>query len=110
MTQPDHVPCPDADREHVAPRTEVERLIADVWAEALEREEIGVHEDFFQLGGQSLEVARTINTIQQLTGLSLDLRAFFDTPTVAGLADHVVHCFAATEELPDSGERGGEAW
>ena len=99
-TQPDDVHGPAAGADRVAPRTEIERLIAGVWAEALGREEIGVHDDFFRLGGQSLQVARIINEIQQLTGLSLDLRAFFEVPTVAGLADHVVQQFAVVEEYP----------
>ena len=97
MTQPDDAVLPPAGPEHVAPRTEVEQLIADVWAEVFGRDDIGVHDDFFALGGQSLHVARTVNQIQLLTGLELELRAFFETPTVAGLADHLIEQFAALE-------------
>lgn len=98
MTLPDDADLLDADRDHVAPRTEIELLVADVWAEVLGRERIGAHDDFFELGGQSLQVARVINRIRQLTGLELDLLRFFETPTVAGLAEHVLEQFAALEE------------
>ncbi|MDM4719725.1 phosphopantetheine-binding protein [Micromonospora sp. WMMA1363] len=106
MTQPDNVDLSDAVQPYIAPRTEVEHLIADVWAEALGRDRIGVHDDFFDLGGQSLQVTRVINRIQLLTGLEVDLRAFFEAPTVAGLADHVLEQFAA---LPESEKNRAEA-
>lgn len=89
-------------QDHVAPHTEIERLIADVWAEALQCADIGVHDDFFQLGGHSLQVARAINKIQQLTGLTVDLREFFAAPTVAGLADHLTKQFAALEQSAEA--------
>lgn len=97
MNQPD-VQAPATGQDQVDARADIEQLIADVCADALGRETIGVHDDFFQLGGQSRQVVTAINRIQELTGLSLDLRAFFDVPTVAGLADHVVEQFAAAEE------------
>lgn len=97
MTQPNDAGPLAAGPEHIAPRTEVERLISDVWAEVLGRDDIGVHDDFFALGGQSLQVARAVNQIQLLTGLELELRVLFETPTVAGLADHVVELFAVLD-------------
>lgn len=98
MTQPDGVDRPDARPEHVAPQTEVEQFIAEVWAEVLGRDRIGVHDDFFELGGQSVQVTKAINKIQLLTGLELELRAFFETPTIAGLTDHVIEQFTVLEE------------
>jgi acyl carrier protein len=100
MTQPDA-----ATQDPAAPPTEVEQLVIDVWSEVLGRDRIGVHEDFFELGGQSLQVVRVINKIQQLTGVELDSRAFFEAPTAAGLAEHLLERFA---ELDDA-EAGGEA-
>ncbi|WP_327733460.1 phosphopantetheine-binding protein [Streptomyces nojiriensis] len=87
--------------EYVAPRTEVEQLIADVRADVLGRDRIGVHDDFFDLGGQSLDVARVVNQIQLLTGLEPELAVFFVTPTVAGLAERVIEQFAALEEAAE---------
>jgi hypothetical protein len=94
---------PQQDRVHMAqgrvgPRNEIEKLVVEVWAEVLERDDFGVHDDFFHLGGHSLQVARSVNKLQQITGLSLDLRAFFANPTAAGLAEHVVAQFAELEE------------
>jgi acyl carrier protein len=102
MTQPVDAGPPLAGPGHVTPRTEVEQLIVEVWAEVLGRDDIGVHDDFFALGGQSLQVARTVNQIQLLTGLEVELRAFFEMPTVAGLADHVVEQFAALESAENT--------
>ena len=97
MTRPDNADLTEAGPERVAPRTEVEQLIAEVWAEVLGREDFGVHDDFFALGAQSLQVTRTVNQIQLLTGLELDLRAFFEAPTVAELAEYVLERFTALE-------------
>ncbi len=96
MDQTDNVD-PGGHNVSVAPRTDVEQLVADVWASALGRVDIGVTEDFFELGGQSLHVTRVINGLQQLTGLDVDVRVFFETPTIAGLADHVVELFTVSQ-------------
>ncbi|WP_327733444.1 phosphopantetheine-binding protein [Streptomyces nojiriensis] len=88
----------ELNEDYVAPRTELEELIACVWREVLCRDRIGVHDDFFQLGGESLQVVKVVNQIQLLTDLELDLRAFFEAPTVAGLGKHVIEQFAALEE------------
>ncbi|MEV6340617.1 phosphopantetheine-binding protein [Nocardia vinacea] len=98
MTQPDDAGHQEAGQNYVAPRTEVEQFIAEVWSEVLGRERIGVHDDFFELGGQSLQVARAVNQIQSMTDLELDLRAFFEAPTIAAFADHLIERFAALEE------------
>lgn len=105
MPQPEDVDVPRTGQTRVEPRTEVERLIADVWAEVLGPDQIGVHDDFFELGGQSLHVTRVINQVQLLTGLDVDVLAFFEAPTVAGLADHVVERFAALQ--PSEGGPAG---
>ncbi|MEV0617671.1 thioesterase domain-containing protein [Nonomuraea sp. NPDC050404] len=76
---------------------EAELLIAGVWADVLGRDRIEVHEDFFALGGRSLQVAKVIDRIRRLTGVALDVRAFFETPTVAGLAQQVA---AGPHEVP----------
>lgn len=81
-----------------APPTEVEQLIIDIWSEVLGRDGIGARDDFFELGGQSLHVYRVVNQVQLRTGVELDLRAFFETPTAAGLAEHLLEQFATLED------------
>ncbi|MEU0208862.1 non-ribosomal peptide synthetase [Streptomyces canus] len=76
-----------ADEEaHVAPRTATEEMIAGVWTKALRRESVGVHDVFFDIGGQSLMAARIMSQLRGSFGLALPIRLLFDHPTVAELA------------------------
>ncbi|HZF14277.1 MAG TPA: non-ribosomal peptide synthase/polyketide synthase [Thermoanaerobaculia bacterium] len=77
---------PDA---HQAPRTPVEQALAGLWSELLGRERVGICEDFFTLGGHSLLATRVLARVRQLFGVDLGIRALFDTPTIAGLAQAV---------------------
>ena len=95
------LPDPDtlaADREasYVAPRDEVETEIARIWSELLGVERVGIHDDFFDLGGQSLLAAQVIMRVRRLYG-DVPLQAMFIAPTPAALAD-IVRAGAATAE------------
>jgi amino acid adenylation domain-containing protein len=68
------------------PRTPLEERLAAIWSEVLGVERIGVHDDFFDLGGHSLLVHRMSMRVAREMGVDLDLQSFFDTPTVAALA------------------------
>jgi len=76
----------DAAPGYVAPRTDLERRLAAIWADVLGVEQVGVHDNFFAVGGNSLRavrVAARIATAEQLPATSAQI---FATPTVAGLA------------------------
>ncbi|HKH45252.1 MAG TPA: amino acid adenylation domain-containing protein, partial [Thermoanaerobaculia bacterium] len=73
--------------ESAAPRDPVEEALAELWAAELERERVGIHDDFFALGGHSLLGARIVARIRQTFGADLALRRLFQTPTVAGMAE-----------------------
>ena len=72
--------------EHVAPRSPLEEVLAEIWGELLEQETVGVHDDFFALGGHSLLMTRMISQIRDELEVELTPRAVFEAPTVAGLA------------------------
>jgi amino acid adenylation domain-containing protein len=74
---------------HVAPRTPLEAELAAIWAELLEVPEIGVHDNFFELGGHSLVAIRVIARLRKARGVELPVQAFFETPTVEGVARRV---------------------
>jgi amino acid adenylation domain-containing protein len=74
----------DVDR-YVAPRTPAEEVLAGIWAEVLKVERVGVHDNFFALGGHSLLVVTLVERMRR-RGLRADVRALFVTPTVAELA------------------------
>ncbi|GJG89253.1 hypothetical protein tb265_44340 [Gemmatimonadetes bacterium T265] len=73
----------------VAPRTETERQLAAVWQDVLKREAVGVAESFLALGGHSLLAIRVLGRISKQFGVRLPLRALFEHPTVAQLAELV---------------------
>jgi acyl-coenzyme A synthetase/AMP-(fatty) acid ligase/acyl carrier protein len=70
----------------VAPRTTTEKIIAEVWAELLDRPDVGVEDDFFALGGHSLTALRVISRLRDRLDGKLTLRAFFEARTIARLA------------------------
>ncbi|HEX7242821.1 MAG TPA: amino acid adenylation domain-containing protein, partial [Longimicrobiaceae bacterium] len=86
------LPAPEyggAGEAYVAPRTEVEEVLAGIWAEVLGAERVGVGENFFDLGGHSLLATRVVARAQAALGTEIPLRALFEAPTVAGLAGRV---------------------
>ncbi|HEX7243492.1 MAG TPA: amino acid adenylation domain-containing protein, partial [Longimicrobiaceae bacterium] len=88
--KPDRRALPEPERsggaEYVAPRTRAEEQLCAVWAEVLEVERVGVHDDFFQLGGHSLVAVRIASRVREVVGAEMPLRALFGAPTVARLA------------------------
>ena len=75
--------------EYRAPRTKEEELLAEIFAEVLEVERVGVDDDFFDLGGHSLKATRLIGRVRRAFGAEVPIRAVFDHPTVAELVAHV---------------------
>mgnify|MGYP000844400805 CR=1 FL=1 len=75
-------------REIVAPRTVTERAIAPVWARVLRlnEDQVGVHDSFFSLGGDSLRALQLVAGLQPEFGTKVSLEILFDHPTLADLA------------------------
>jgi len=84
-----HGPRPDLEVAYTAPRSDIERLLAEIWAEVLAIGPVGIHDDFFDLGGHSLAATRVISRVLQKFKLDLPVRTLFDAPTVARMADVV---------------------
>jgi amino acid adenylation domain-containing protein len=84
--------------EYVAPRTEVERSLVEIWEELLGVEQIGVLDDFFALGGHSLLATQVVIRIRR-THADIPLHSIFDEPTVAGLAAIVERAVAEQEPV-----------
>ena len=72
------------------PRTPVEKKIAQIWAEVLGLEEVGIDDDFFQLGGDSLLASRIVARIIDTFQVEVPLSALFGAPKVSTMASVVV--------------------
>jgi amino acid adenylation domain-containing protein len=81
-----HAARQPADDRRVPPRTEIEQTLAEIVAEVLDLTEVGVFDNFFDLGGHSLRATRVLARAQESYGVELGLRPFFEEPTVAALA------------------------
>jgi amino acid adenylation domain-containing protein len=86
-----HLPAPEAiegspAEEFLAPRTQTEEHLAQLWCEVLEKESIAIDRDFFELGGHSLLATRVISRIQEIFPETVSLRDLFENPTIASLA------------------------
>ncbi|HEX8556988.1 MAG TPA: phosphopantetheine-binding protein, partial [Pyrinomonadaceae bacterium] len=89
------LPAPEASpaepgEDYAAPRTAVEEQVAAVWREVLGVERVGVHDNFFALGGHSLIATQVVSRLCDAFEMELPLRLLFESPTVEGLAAAVV--------------------
>nr|QEO74125.1 condensation domain-containing protein [uncultured bacterium] len=90
------LPVPEAassaqKRERVAPRTGLELSLADLWQTALSSSgEVGIEDDFFELGGNSITGAILINRLQEALGEIVHVVVIFDAPTVERMATYLI--------------------
>lgn len=75
--------------EFMAPVTPMEQKLAAIWSEMLNRDRIGLHDNFFSLGGHSMLALRMISRIRKETGVILDLSAFYEKTNLSALASHL---------------------
>jgi acyl carrier protein len=75
---------------YVAPRNEVEQVLAEILAEMLGLQRVGVHDDFFKLGGHSLLATQVMSRILEKFQVELPVQQLFEQPTAATLAESVL--------------------
>ncbi|MFJ6573339.1 amino acid adenylation domain-containing protein [Streptomyces sp. NPDC091292] len=93
-------PAPDAATDPAPPRNQMEDQVARIWRQALQADRIGVHDNFFDLGGTSFTLAAVHRQLTELLGRPLPLVALFEHPTVAALAGHLQEGAAPGPEHP----------
>ncbi|MDR6305692.1 amino acid adenylation domain-containing protein/non-ribosomal peptide synthase protein (TIGR01720 family) [Nitrobacter vulgaris] len=71
------------------PVTDTERAVSLIWCDALGLRAVHCEDDFFFLGGNSITVGQVASEIRERFGLELELRSFFDAPTLAAFASHI---------------------
>lgn len=73
-------------QEYTAPRTEEEKLVAAIWKESLNMENIDVFSNFFEIGGHSIKAVKVMVEIEKLTGKQIPLSSLFENSTIAKFA------------------------
>jgi|GEM_PF-106828 len=86
----------------VAPETDLTRAIAAVWEEILGVDGVGIHDDFFDLGGHSLLLTQVLSRVRKRVNAEISLRSLFEKRTIAGIA-------AEIEAARESGRKEGPA-
>jgi amino acid adenylation domain-containing protein len=111
------LPAPDgiinSQGRYEPPRNSMEQQIADIWAQVLNLERVGIYDNFFELGGHSLLATQIISRLRKVFAVELTLRIFFEAPTIGGLVEKIVtlnwakqSMKAAQNDLSDFYEEG----
>ncbi|WP_043711590.1 hybrid non-ribosomal peptide synthetase/type I polyketide synthase [Corallococcus macrosporus] len=105
------LPAPDPEasaptRPFVAPRTPTEQTLAEVWMKALRLPRVGIHDDFFELGGDSLLATQVASRLRDALKVELPLERLFKQTTIAGLAEHVDTVLWASRTAEDTSVNG----
>jgi len=75
-----------APRVTVAPRTPTQKLLAQIWCEVIGLDEVGIHDDFFDLGGHSILVTQIVSRIRKIFDIDIGLQPIFESATIAQLS------------------------
>jgi amino acid adenylation domain-containing protein len=81
------LPRPDLEQVYIAPKRPLEKTLCALWCELLELEQVGVRDNFFDLGGNSLLALETVHALAEREGVTLPLVKIFQYPSVAAIAD-----------------------
>jgi amino acid adenylation domain-containing protein/FkbH-like protein len=102
----------DSRRDIVAPRTTVERQLAEIWRDVLRLNQVSIKDNFFDLGGHSLLAVRVLSAIRDAFKVELPISALFSSPTIEGLsemltANPVLDGRSISEPIPAVPRTGG---
>jgi thioesterase domain-containing protein/aryl carrier-like protein len=102
---------PELEAEYVAPRTALEQALARMWETTLGIEQVGIHDNFFDVGGDSIKGAVLINRLQKELSEYVTVVALFEAPTIAQLAVYLTEHFPETVSkfCVDGRVRGNES-
>ena len=100
------LPAPEGRRPrlaepYMAPRTAIERLLSGIWQEVLQVAPVGIHDNFFDLGGESLLATQVVSRVRRSLCTDVNVRTLFETPTIAQLAEKVESIAVAKKSCPD---------
>jgi acyl carrier protein len=89
------LPAPETGRRaagvvYEAPRTEAEQIVSEIWREALHLDQVGVNDNFFDLGGNSLLLVKVHSKLQEAFSKKISMVEMFRSATVVSLASYLV--------------------
>ncbi len=102
LPAPDHAALKSGE-ECVPPRSETEKILVKIWADTLNIEKVGIHDNFFDLGGHSLLGVYLLNNIEKATGKRLPIAALFKTPTIEGMSSFLEDKPASDSKSQETG-------
>ena len=76
-------------KEYIAPRTETEMAIAEIWQQVLKLDKIGVDEHFFDVGGHSLLAVQIVTRVKEQYDVEFSMRRLMEVATIEGMASYV---------------------
>jgi amino acid adenylation domain-containing protein len=82
-------PRPQLEATYAAPQTEIERAIASIWKEVLHVDAVGLHDNFFDIGGHSLHMAQVHSKLREISAGEMSIVDLFQYPTVSALARYL---------------------
>ena len=88
LPMPDRV-RPRLEEAFVAPRSPTEEIVAKTWAKLLDLKQVGIHDNFFDLGGNSLLATQVISRLRDIFEMEVPLHRLLEAPTVAALAEYI---------------------
>jgi acyl carrier protein len=89
------------EQSFVAPGNPLEETIAQIWADVLNQEKVGIHDNFFDLGGHSLKATQVVSRVREVLRMDLSVRVLFEAPTVAELALRIGRSMPQADELEE---------
>ncbi|HEX8117524.1 MAG TPA: amino acid adenylation domain-containing protein, partial [Pyrinomonadaceae bacterium] len=108
---PPSLVCEEA--TYAEPRSEAERAMAEIWGEVFGVERVGIHDNFFEMGGHSLLVTQIVSRVRDTLNVEMPIRKMFEMPTIAELAlwleqeTHFGEAASAAARAPEAhGENG----
>ncbi|MEO1049762.1 MAG: amino acid adenylation domain-containing protein, partial [Bacteroidota bacterium] len=98
----------DSASAYVAPRTATEEQLAKIWSDILGKEQVGIHDNFFALGGHSLKAIRVVSAIADRMQTQVELKSLFVHPTISELANEIDIVSWAKQEETDINDENYE--
>lgn len=83
------ITMPNSPIAYTDPITEIEKVCAGIWADVLGLDRVGIHDDFFQIGGDSVLAALIASRVREALSAVISILQFFETPTIRAMSKHL---------------------